>query len=242
MPPTVIEGIGVSPGIAIGIALVVERGVGEIPERDLNQDDLESELARIDDAVEVALTELVTAEQRAGKEVGEVHIWGPEGVEEFLEILFQKRLFPVALDAHPFAIRVHELSRRMTHTVRGTKVRAILQPEHPGGSLGYRFDREGKSIAILTDTVVNMDRVPFAKKADLLIHECYFRDIDADQAVKTGHSHSTPVGEFAVAAQVHRLALMHINPLDVEPEFCLREVMEQFNDTFLAYDKMEITV
>lgn len=176
------------------------------------------------------------------KDISEVHIWGPEGTEKMLKALFRKPLFPVALEDHPFTAKIHELSKRMTHTLRGTKVRAIVQDDHPGGSLGYRFEREGKALVFMTDTVANLDRAAFAKGADLLIHECYFRDLDAERAIQTGHSHSTIVGQFAVAAGIRRLALTHINPLEAEPEFCLREVMELFKDTFLAFDKMEITL
>jgi phosphotransferase system enzyme I (PtsI) len=68
---TELRGIGVSPGVAIGTALVVEHGIGEIPDRRLEQADVAAELARFEAAVEQARSELVSAEERAGREVGE---------------------------------------------------------------------------------------------------------------------------------------------------------------------------
>lgn len=171
----------------------------------------------------------------------EVHIWGPEGVDKAVRNFFKKPYFPVPLEKMPRPVTIHDLTRRMSNTVRGTKIKAVLQ-DHPGGSLGYRVERDGKSLVFMTDTYANMDLVKFAENADLLIHECYFRNIDKDRAHVTGHSYSDIVGEFAAAARVRHLALTHINPLDPEPEHCLREVMEKFHDTFIAYDKSEINL
>jgi len=64
-------GIGVSPGVVFGTALVVERGVGEVPARELAVGEVDAELARIDAAIDTVRSELVDVEQRAGREVGE---------------------------------------------------------------------------------------------------------------------------------------------------------------------------
>jgi len=65
------EGIGVSPGVVVGTALVVERGVGEVPERTLAQAEAAAELTRVDVAIETVRRELLDVEQLAGREVGE---------------------------------------------------------------------------------------------------------------------------------------------------------------------------
>ncbi len=65
------EGIGVSPGVAIGTALVVERGVGEVPELTLAPSASAAEMARLDAAIERVRRELLDVEQLAGREVGE---------------------------------------------------------------------------------------------------------------------------------------------------------------------------
>jgi phosphotransferase system enzyme I (PtsI) len=65
------EGIGVSPGVVVGAALVVERGVGEVPEHELASKDVDAEIARIDAAAEAVRRDLLAVEERAGREVGE---------------------------------------------------------------------------------------------------------------------------------------------------------------------------
>lgn len=94
MSSLVREGIGVSPGIVIGQALVVERGVGEVPERRLAPAEVADELARVDDAIETVRQELLDVEQLAGREVG-------EGIAQIFDA--QKMI----LDDHSFAGPLH---------------------------------------------------------------------------------------------------------------------------------------
>ena len=86
---------------------------------------------------------------------------------------------------------------------------------HPGGSLGYRLDWPGHSMAYVTDTTAaaNADYVEKIRGVNLLVHECFYPDDHADLAAKYGHSCITPVAEVARAADVGRLILTHINPL-----------------------------
>ncbi|NKB90060.1 MAG: phosphoenolpyruvate--protein phosphotransferase [Acidobacteria bacterium] len=65
------EGIGVSPGVVSGRAVVVERGVGDVPERLLEPNDIEAEVTRFDQAIDAVRSELGSVERRAGREVGE---------------------------------------------------------------------------------------------------------------------------------------------------------------------------
>ena len=86
---------------------------------------------------------------------------------------------------------------------------------HPGGSIGFRIDWPGRSMAYVTDTVASSDAeyVERIRGVDLLMHECYFDDSLAALAQRTGHSHTTPVAEVARAAGVGQLVLVHVNPL-----------------------------
>jgi ribonuclease BN (tRNA processing enzyme) len=87
---------------------------------------------------------------------------------------------------------------------------------HPGGSLGFRLEWPGHSLAYVTDTTADprADYVRHIQGVDLLVHECYFPDGMEEQAQLTGHSCLGPVLEVARAASVGRLALIHLNPLD----------------------------
>jgi ribonuclease BN (tRNA processing enzyme) len=88
--------------------------------------------------------------------------------------------------------------------------------EHPGGSIGYRLDWPGHSMAYVTDTTARADAAYIEKirGVNLLVHECYFPDSLAELAAKTGHSTTTPVAEVACRAGVGQLVLVHMNPLD----------------------------
>jgi ribonuclease BN (tRNA processing enzyme) len=86
--------------------------------------------------------------------------------------------------------------------------------QHPGGSLGFRLDWPGQSIAYITDTTAaeHAEYVSKIRGVDLLLHEAYFAS-DADNLpVMTGHSSIVTVAKVAAAANVKRLLLVHIDP------------------------------
>lgn len=111
--------------------------------------------------------------------------------------------------------------------------------QHPGGSVGYRIDWPDRSLAYITDTTVDGTYTEFIRGVDLLLHECNFPDDMADWAVKTGHSHTTPVVELAKAAAVRHLVLIHIDAdrLDDDP-VGLAKARAVFPATDLAEDGM----
>ncbi|HRA87391.1 MAG TPA: MBL fold metallo-hydrolase [Planctomycetaceae bacterium] len=113
--------------------------------------------------------------------------------------------------------------------------------DHPGGSVGFRLDWEGKSLAYITDTTAPGSYADFVRGVDVLIHECYFPDDMADWAEKTGHSSSTNVAELARAAQIKRLYIVHVDPQrpDDDP-IGMKGIRAIFANTNLAEDLMEI--
>ncbi len=112
---------------------------------------------------------------------------------------------------------------------------------HPGGALGFKATWPDRSVAYITDTVVDHSYLEFIRGVDVLIHECYFPDVDAAAAAKTGHCHTTPVAELARAAQVGRLVLLHIDPdRPGDDPIGLATAQAIFPQTVLAEDLMEI--
>jgi ribonuclease BN (tRNA processing enzyme) len=87
---------------------------------------------------------------------------------------------------------------------------------HPGGSVGYRLDWPGRSLAYVTDTTATSDAtyIEAIRGVDLLVHECNFRDSEEAWAIKTGHSCTSAVATVAKQASVKRLVLLHFNPID----------------------------
>ena len=114
---------------------------------------------------------------------------------------------------------------------------------HQGGSIGYRLDWPGHSMAYVTDTTADPDAAYLAniRGVDLLVHECYFSDAQAQWARKVGHSHTTPVAQVAQRAGVKRLVLVHVNPLSTSDDpIGLDAARAIFPNTILGEDRMEL--
>ncbi|MFK7738531.1 MAG: MBL fold metallo-hydrolase [Pirellulaceae bacterium] len=87
--------------------------------------------------------------------------------------------------------------------------------EHPGGSIGYIMEREGKRFAYITDTIAR-DKASYVERlrgADLLLHECYFGDEYQELAEKTGHSWISAVESVVSRTRPKQTVLIHLNPL-----------------------------
>ncbi|MDX1962123.1 MAG: MBL fold metallo-hydrolase [Pirellulales bacterium] len=123
--------------------------------------------------------------------------------------LLSEHLFPVALpcDYAPLTGPV---------TLKGDGILRAFPLIHPGGSLGFRLDWPGHSLAYITDTTADpaADYVREIDGVDLLLHECNFADGFEQQARLTGHSTLSSVARVAAAANVSRCVLVHLNPLD----------------------------
>ncbi|MBL8848815.1 MAG: metal-dependent hydrolase, partial [Planctomycetaceae bacterium] len=150
--------------------------------------------------------------------IGQLHDVTVRGTRETLaavrEHLFAERLFPV----EP-RLRYEELSRReVISSPEWTLTHQRLQ-SHPSGSVAYRLDlspaagRPARSMAYVTDTMVDGTYTEFIRGVDLLLHECNFNDDMADWCERTGHSHTSKVAQLAEEAQVGRLVLLHLDPL-----------------------------
>jgi ribonuclease BN (tRNA processing enzyme) len=152
------------------------------------------------------------------------------------EHLFSEHLFPKKppFESVPLATEVPlAFGGRLTH----------FPLEHQGGSIGFRLDWPGRSMAYVTDTTasVDADYVERIRGVDLLVHECYFPDDSADWAKQTGHSSTTPVAEVARKAGVGRLLLVHLNPLSTEDDpVGLETARAVFPKTDLGEDLMEV--
>jgi ribonuclease Z len=114
---------------------------------------------------------------------------------------------------------------------------------HPGGSLGFRLDWPGHSLAYITDTTANLgaDYVENIRGVDLLVHEAYFPEDVNNIPARTGHSSLIRVTEVAAAANVGRLVIAHIDPLiDDDSVFDLAAARTVFANTQIGIDGMEL--
>ena len=171
------------------------------------------------------------------KNVEQVQVYAlPEKIQSLKTHLFHRDLFPLMpeIEFVPLDDPALELD--------GIRL-STIPLEHPGGSLGFLLEKEGNSLAYITDTTArpDADYVSRIHDVDLLIHECYFPDGWEDRATLTGHSCLTPVCEVARDCNAGRLFLVHINPMDERAsQLDLEAARDFFSDITIAEDKMVI--
>jgi ribonuclease Z len=175
-----------------------------------------------------------------------VRIYGPAATLDAVRThLFSQPVFPVMPE---FAFRPLE-----DHPQVSLSEGAILTHQpltgHPGGSTAYRIEwpaadgRAPRSLAYVTDTVVDGSYTEFIRGADLLMHECYFSDDAAEWADKTGHSYTTAVANLALQADIGQLQIIHVDPQtgDLDP-IDVQTAQAIFPATDIAEDLTEISL
>lgn len=173
-------------------------------------------------------------------------------LREIFEVQMQSEYFPVQL-AHMGAdfefLQIANASEYFT-AINGvqTKVTA-LRLNHPGGSYGFRIERNGKVLVVCTDVEhdeaqVDPHVVELARGADLLVHDAQYTAEELQKRRGWGHSSYNQAMQVAELAGVKRLALTHHDP-EHDDEFLLRMerlCQERFPNCVLAREGMEIAL
>lgn len=191
----------------------------------------------------------------------ELHIWGPASplkpLEDRLATLLSPPLFPVHLADIP--------SRPIFHDVPDTEWRiggAVLSAQyisHPGPTVGFRIEEDGRTLAYMPDhepalgvddlTAVSPEWISgygVAAGVDVLFHDSQYTEEEYARRVGWGHSSTEHVVTFALITKVARLLLFHHDPLhsdaDLEQMLVLaRELWGPEGDgPELAHEGMEI--
>jgi ribonuclease BN (tRNA processing enzyme) len=94
--------------------------------------------------------------------------------------------------------------------IAGRRVTVWAQ-QHPGGSVGLRID---DAIAYVTDTVVMPENAAHVRGVDLLLHELWLNDADAQaqDGERNRHACFSPVADFVRAAAPRRVMPCHLYP------------------------------
>lgn len=88
---------------------------------------------------------------------------------------------------------------------------------HPGGSMGYRFEHRGKVVALLFDhehgdAACDATALALAKGADLVVYDATYDDASYEAHRGWGHSTWQHGCDLASAAGARKLALFHHEP------------------------------
>lgn len=173
----------------------------------------------------------------------------PEGmsVREALEGAICPPWFPVGLVETPSA---------KTYTRIETEPFSIGDLEvtpcalnHPQGVMGYRFDLNGRSIALATDheagdPTIDAALVAWARGADVLIHDAQYSTDDYEPHRGWGHSTWDRAVDNAIAAGVGRLVTISHDPTrtDSAIDALVEVARRRFPNTEAGYAGMTISV
>ena len=113
--------------------------------------------------------------------------------------------------------------------------------QHGLECVGFRFAQDERVAVFTADTRPCPSTVKYARHAELLIHEVYALDDQAEQAHFFGHSTAADAGRAARAARVRRLILTHFRASAfVDLEALRAEAASQFDGSVdLACDLCE---
>ncbi|MBN1102146.1 MAG: MBL fold metallo-hydrolase [Deltaproteobacteria bacterium] len=151
---------------------------------------------------------------------------GPKGSKKILEA-FVNQPFTMPLEDLPYQVRILELpkdSARLPFRVE------CLELLHSTRTLGYRIHVEGRVIAYCPDTGYCRNAVQIARRADILIAECSFRD--GVYTPEWPHLNPTLASKIARQAQVQRLVLTHFDPTSYKTQASRKEAEIQASKRF----------
>jgi ribonuclease BN (tRNA processing enzyme) len=162
-----------------------------------------------------------------------VTIFGPAGFTEYWRAFLSSMAFDIAIriedEGRPALsdlVVIHPLAEGEVLSQDGLSVTALHNAHPPiEESFALRFDGNGKRIVLSGDTAFFPALIPFARDADLLVHEAMLTEgVDAlvarvpnggerlRQHILRSHTSAEDAGRIAAEAGVGRLALNHFVP------------------------------
>jgi phosphoribosyl 1,2-cyclic phosphodiesterase len=192
----------------------------------------------------------------------EIHIWGPASpnrtLRERIATYFSPPLFPVHVDDIPSKLHFHDVPEEGWEI--GPAQLKGLPVNHPGPTLGYRVEDQGKVLAYISDhePALGVDLATaspewvsgygVAQGADVLFHDAQYTEEEYPMRVGWGHSSIAHTVAFGLMTKVRRLMMFHHDPLhsDAQLESMLARAHELWGDEHnglsLSYEGMEIDV
>jgi phosphoribosyl 1,2-cyclic phosphodiesterase len=189
----------------------------------------------------------------------EIDIWGPPSAITSLPARIGRYLspplFPRSLSDVRARLRFHDVPEGewSLGPARVTAAAVI----HPGPTVGYRIEENGRSLSYLPDhepALCGFDPVSpdwvsgyeLAERSNVLLHDCQYVEAEYAERVGWGHSTVDHAVAFARVADVERLVLFHHDPLHSDGDLVRLE--ERARDLWgqdgqapeLAYEGMEI--
>lgn len=126
--------------------------------------------------------------------------------------------FPVALEAMDADIEFFRLSEGETITIDDLSI-SNMELKHPGGSVGYRVEKQGAAFVYATDTALNnLSRpdqekfIAFFSQAKVAVFDAQYTVREAVRKEDWGHSSPLTAVDVALRANIETLVLFHHEP------------------------------
>jgi phosphoribosyl 1,2-cyclic phosphodiesterase len=142
--------------------------------------------------------------------------------QKYVETMLSKVMSPPS-----FPVRYQDIKARITyepacpdHFNVGSVTVIPIGLSHPNQGTGYKFIEDGKVFVFLTDNELDFTHPggltfeayrDFSAGADLLLHDAEFTEEEYRGTRQWGHSTYTTALKLAMAANVKRLGLFHLN-------------------------------
>jgi phosphoribosyl 1,2-cyclic phosphodiesterase len=192
----------------------------------------------------------------------EIHLWGPASPLRTLKAdiarYFSPPLFPIHIDEIPSNLSFHDVTGAEWEL--GTARIRAEHVTHPGPTVGYRLEEDGKVMTYISDhepalgtDLANVSPewvsgYELARGADVLFHDAQYTEEEYPHRVGWGHSSIAHTVTFALVAKVRRLLMFHHDPLhtDAQLETMLMRARELWgeepNGLILSYEGMELDI
>ncbi|MFC1521584.1 response regulator [Elusimicrobiota bacterium] len=122
--------------------------------------------------------------------------------------------FPIRLRHLPVTIQYNPI-QESTYKIEGVTVKTLYL-FHPGNTVGYRLEVEGKSIVYMPDNEIiaapDKKMIEFSANADILIHDGQYTEEEYPKRKGWGHSPYTKTLELAALAKVKSCYVFHHDP------------------------------
>ncbi|MCJ2026247.1 MBL fold metallo-hydrolase [Methylobacterium sp. J-067] len=172
-----------------------------------------------------------------------------QSASDALDRLFAPPLFPITLDNLCCTFSHHGFKAGEPLVFEdGTRVDTILL-NHPQGSVGYRFDHNGRRLCIISD-IEHRDPWPdpalaeFVAGADLMVYDGMFTDCEYPTCRGWGHSTWQKGVELAHAAGVKSVAIIHLHPAhsDTTLQAMEADLQAEMPSAFIAREYQSVVV
>ena len=132
-------------------------------------------------------------------------------------------------DTHfPFHVHYTHISPSTTLEQENFQI-TVVGVTHATATIGLVIDRNGKRVAISSDTLPNIDFIKHSSGADLLLHEGMWTEKFRDLADRTRHSTASDAAQVALKSNSSQLVMLHIFPPLLGRE---RELLIEASATF----------